>query len=175
MRHGLTRRAGLLGAASVVAGCGFHPLYAPVGAGGSAAGELRAIYVGVMGERDGQLLRQALQRRFAGTDEAVKKKYELVGGLGIAGESIGIQSDSSSTRIRLVGTGYWVLRDLSPAATVLKTGSARIVDGVNINDQQYFALDLESEAVHRRLAESIADQITLQVASFLRQRLEKPA
>ena len=172
----LTRRLALVGAASALAGCGFHPLYGPVGAvSGSVGGELQAIYVAVMGERDGQLLRQALQRRFAGTDESVHKKYELTGGLGISGEAIAIQRDSSSTRTRLIGTGTYVLRELNQAATVLKTGSVKVIDGVNINDQQYFASELEQEVAHRRIAESAADQITIQVAAFLRQRLEKPA
>ena len=34
------------------------------------------------------------------------------------------------------------------------------MDGFNIIDEQYFAADLENEAVQRRLAEALADQIT---------------
>ena len=43
--------------------------------GGMVTEELQAIYVAVMAERSGQLLRQALQRRFEGTGGGVAKKY----------------------------------------------------------------------------------------------------
>jgi LPS-assembly lipoprotein len=51
----------------------------------------------------------------------------------------------------------------------LTSGTARAVDGYNVIDQQYFASDLESEAVQRRMVEAIAEQITLQVAMYFRQ------
>ena len=112
----LTRRTALLGAASALSGCGFHPLYAPTDKGVSAGEELQAIYVDVMAERAGQLLRQALQRRFAGTDEGVAKKYELYGGLSIATEAIAIQRDTSSTYTRMTGTATWGLRTMAVPA-----------------------------------------------------------
>ena len=55
------------------------------------------------------------------------------------------------------------------AARRLARGSARAIDGLNILDQQFFAADLENEAVQRRLAEQIADQIVLQLAAYFRQ------
>jgi len=171
----LTRRAALASAASTLSGCGFHPLYAPMARGGIVGDELKAVYVAVMGERTGQLLRQALQRRLEGTDAGVAKKYELTGGLGISGEGIAIQRDSSTTRFRYIGTAPWTLRMLSIEQTVLTSGNARAIDGVNINDQQFFALELEQGAAYRRIAETIADQITLEVASFLRKRAEAAA
>ena len=47
-----------------------------------------------------------------------------------------------------------------------------MLDGINILDNQYFAADLETETVFRRIAESCADQITLQVATFLKRRAQ---
>jgi hypothetical protein len=44
------------------------------------------------------------------------------------------------------------------------------VDGLNIFDAQYFAGDLENEAVTRRLADALADQITIQLAAYFRRR-----
>lgn len=41
---------------------------------------------------------------------------------------------------------------------------------MNILDSQYFALDLENEAVQKRIAETLADQITIQLAAFFRKR-----
>ncbi len=168
----LARRTVLLGAAASVAGCGFHPLYVPTEKGYAAGEDLQAVYVDVMAERQGQLLRQALQRRFAGTDEGVAKKYELYGGLSIAAESIAIQRDTSSTYTRLTGTANWALRTMAVPPVPLTQGSTRMIDGVNILDNQYFGADLETEEVYRRIAENCADQITLQVATFLRHRAQ---
>ena len=168
----ITRRFGLLGAASTLAGCGFHPLYAPTGFAGAgpASTELAAIYVPVMGDRSGQVLRQALQQRFEGAGTGVAKKYELITGLALSAEGIAQARDNTSTRIRLIGSAAWTLRMLNLEHTVLTQGTSRIVDGYNVLNQQYFAADLENEAAIRRVASSIADQITVQVAIFLKRR-----
>ena len=171
----MTRRAGLVGAMSALAGCGFRPLYAPMSRGGVVSEELQAIYVAVMAERSGQLLRQALQRRFEGSGSGVAKKYELYGGLSISAEAIAIQRDTSSTRVRLIGTANWGLRMLNVAQTSITTGTARSIDGYNVNNQEYFAAELEQGTAFRRIAESTADQITLDVASFLKKRAEAAA
>jgi LPS-assembly lipoprotein len=44
------------------------------------------------------------------------------------------------------------------------------VDAINIIDEQYFAADLENEAVQRRIAEALASEITIQLAAFFRKR-----
>ena len=88
----------------------------------------------------------------------------------IAGEGIAIQPDSTATRIRTIGSANWTLIAQDPGRTRLTSGSARAVDGLNIFDAQYFAADLENEAVQRRLAEALADQITIQLAAYFRRR-----
>lgn len=171
----LGRRLVLTGAASGLAGCGFHPLYGPLAKGGTIMPELASIYVAVMAERSGQLLRQALQQRLEGAGSGVAKQYELIGSLGVSAEGIGIQADTSTTRVRMNGTAGWSLRQLDPKQTVLTAGTARATDGYNVNNQQYFAADLEQSAAVRRLADTIADQITLDVAAFFRKRAESVA
>lgn len=171
MRWG--RRALLLGAASSLAGCGFHPVYGPLAKGGATvAPELAAIYVDVMLERAGQLLRQALEQRLQGTDAGVAKKYELSGYLNISGEAVGIQQDTSTTRLRLDGRTIWTLRQLDLKQTQVTTGSVHVVDGYDVSDQQYFGADLEQSAAFERIAESVADQITLDLALFFRKQAE---
>ena len=88
----------------------------------------------------------------------------------MAGDSIGIQQDSTATRVREVATATWFLKALDPAQTLVTSGTARAVDGVNVLDQQYFAADLEGETVSRRFAETIANQIALQIASYFSRR-----
>ncbi len=157
-----------LGAAASVGGCGFRPLYGTLASGGTVRPELAAIYVAVMYERQGQLLRQALQRRFEGTDASVAKRFELTGGLAVNAEGIGIQGDSSSTRVRLNASSTWTLRRLDVATTPVTNGVARAIDGYNINNQEYFAADLEQSAAIRRLADTVADQITQDLAVYFR-------
>ena len=166
------RRRSVLAACATLGGCGFRPLYLPEGPRGSPASlELAAIYVPVIPERTGQLLRQALQRRVQGTGEdGIAKRYELVANMVATAEAIAIQRDSSATRVRINASGPWSLRTIGLKPTVLTQGSSRTLDGYNILNQQYFAADLESDTAYRRVAESLADQIVLQVAVFLKRR-----
>ena len=170
----MARRAALLGGGAALAGCGFRPLYAPTasGAPGPAAAEMAAIYVPVFADRPGQLLRQELQQRFEGTGTGTAKRYELVASIAVNAEAIAIQRDSSSSRVRLIGSAPWVLRTLSLDHAVLAQGTSRTLDGYNILNQQFFAADLESEVVIRRVAASLADQISTQVGAFFLRRAE---
>ncbi len=170
LRVRLGRRGAVL-AALAMAGCGFRPVYGTRdGQDVPTQRELAAIDVGLIPERTGQLLRQALQQRMNRSDDALAKRYELSVSLGISGDVIAIQQDSTATRLRQVATATWSLKMLDPVRTLVANGTARALDGVNVIDQQYFAADLEGEASQRRITEAVADQITLQVAAFFAQR-----
>jgi len=142
---------------------------------GPASAEMAAIFVPVYAERSGQLLRQALQQRFEGSGSGTAKKYELIASLSINADAIAIQRDSSSSRVRLTGAAPWSLRTLSLEHPVLAQGISRVLDGYNILDQQYFAADLENETATRRIASTLADQITLQVGAFFLRRAAEAA
>jgi LPS-assembly lipoprotein len=159
------------GAAIALQGCGFQPVYMPTasGAPGAAERELSAINVGIIPDRPGQLLRQALQARFA-NDSGGPKRYDLAVSFWVSGEGIGILPDNSVTRVRVTGHVNWALLAQNPTRTRLTEGSALALDGMNIFNQQYFALDLENETVQRRLADALADQVTTQLAIWFRQR-----
>ena len=165
-------RRGLVVAAAALAvsGCGFRPLYG-TSQGDGPQRELAAIEVALLPDRSGQLLREALQQRFD-HGEAVAKRYVLSVSYGVAGDSISIQRDSTATRVRQVATASWSLKALNPAQTVVTSGTARGLDGVNIIDQQYFAADLEGETATLRLTETIANQIAQQIASFFARRAQ---
>ena len=57
----------------------------------------------------------------------------------------------------MIGNATWTLIGHDDKRTALTSGSARAIDGFNIFDSQYFAADLENEAVQRRIAENMAD------------------
>jgi LPS-assembly lipoprotein len=167
----MTRRVSLLlFAALALAGCGFHPAYMPTAAGeaGVAQREMAAVFVETIGERSGQLLRQALQERFERNGTGVQRRYSLAVNYGISGEGVAVTPDSLVTRIRVVGDATWYLVAQDPARTRLAGGHARTVDGYNMLNQQYFFGDLSNEDAQKRLADALADQIAIQVASWFR-------
>ena len=162
----LGRRAALLGLGGALGGCGFHPVYAPrTGQPAGSQAELAAIRVAPLGDRLGQLVREELQARFD-HGEALAKRYELAVALGLTVDALGIQTDTSVTRLRYIGTASWSLKTVGTAPTILSSGSARSLDGLNILDQQYFEQDLAGETVMRRVASNLADQITIQLAAY---------
>jgi LPS-assembly lipoprotein len=166
------RRMLALTAGATLSGCGFQPVYMQTASGraGAAQRELAAISVDLIPDRPGQLLRQALQDRLEMGSSGVARRYDLSVGFGISGEAIAIQPDSQPTRIREIGSATWTLIAQDPGRTKLTSGYVKAVDGINLFDTQYFAADLENEAVQRRLADALADQITLQLATFFRKR-----
>ena len=161
-----------LGSAAVLAGCGFQPVYMPTASGqaGPAQRELGAINVGLMPDRPGMLLRQALQDRFEGTGNVVTRRYDLAVSFWIGGSGLGMQHDNTITRIRLTGRANWTLTAQDLAHTKITSGAAHATDAENNLDTQIFAADLENEVIQKRLAEALADQIALQLAAFFRKR-----
>jgi len=140
------------------------------GAPGVAQRELAAVHVANIGDRPGQLLRQALQERLEKGATGVRQDYELTVSYGIGGEGIAIQQDSNATRVRLVARASWSLSTLDDKHTPMTRGSARAVDAFNIFNEQYFAADQENDAASVRLAGAVADQIALQLAAYFRHR-----
>ncbi len=176
MTPSLSRRWLCLGAASALSGCGFQPVYMRTASRkpGVAARDLQTVFVAIIPERPGQELRQALQERF-GSDSGTPSAYELQVIYGISGEGIAIQTDAIATRIRMIANASWLLHAKNPARTVVTSGSARYIDGVNLFDAEYFAADLETEAVQQRMAGQIADQITTQLAVWFRRQAAQQA
>jgi hypothetical protein len=172
----MSRRGVCVGLALTLGGCGFQPVYMPTASGkpGAAQRDLSSVFVEIIPERPGQLLRQALQERF-GDDSGTPASYNLRVAFGVTGEGIAIETDSIATRIRLQGTATWSLIGHDEKHTTLIKGSARALDAVNIFDSQYFAADLEVEAEEKRIAENVATQIELQLAAWFQQQATKVA
>jgi len=148
-----------------LAGCGFRPLY---GSHSDVQAELSGIDVGIIPDRTGQVLRQELQRRMLGSDPG-PTVYDLAVTVVLHTDIAGIiATNSVASRERLSATANWTLRDAGTNAKVVAHGTANASDAENILNQQYFAADLETDAVNQRLMELLADQITTEVAAQLR-------
>lgn len=169
--QGIARRGLLAAALATLGGCGFRPLY---GSGGEAEAGVQArlaeINVQLIPERSGQLLRQALQVRLERGRAPVARRFDLSVQYVLASEAIGIQRDTSASRVRLTGVANWALLAQNAQRTTVASGSAREVDAVNVINQQFFAAELTSAAVQRRMVEALAEQIVTQLAThFARQ------
>jgi LPS-assembly lipoprotein len=164
----LDRRFVLLAAASLLGGCGFHPVYGPGadGATSPVAKDLSAVTVPVMAERSGMLMRQALQARLDRFGIATEKRYELIAPFVLNSEGLGINIDSVTTRVRLTGSSNWFLRPAHGGGPPIATGVARAMDGYDIINNQFFAADLENSAVTQRVAEALAEQVVAGLASY---------
>lgn len=159
-------------AAPLLAACGFHPVYGPPASGqdSAAAAALAKIQVGLIPDRQGQLLRNALQDRFERSGAASAREYDLTVAFNLASSVVAVQPDSTATWIRVIGTANYWLTSQDPSRATLTSGVARSADGYNLFDQQFFAQDMENDAVVKRIASAVADQIALQLASFFAKR-----
>jgi LPS-assembly lipoprotein len=167
------RRLLLLGsAAGSLSGCGFRPIYMPSAGGepGVAQRELSAIYVSLIPDRPGQLLRQALQQRLQGAGSSAAALYTLNVNYWITGEAIGIQPSNVATRVRYFGNASWTLIGRDPGQTHLIDGYSRAENAINLVSEQYFSADLQTEAGYGFLAQAVAKEITDRLAIFFRQK-----
>jgi hypothetical protein len=163
------RRAVLvLGLGGALTGCGFRPVYLPSGDGPGPETGLAEIDVKPIFERPGQILREALLGRFR-TEPGTPRKFDLQVNFWISGEAQGVLNFTQPTRIRLVANSTWTLLSRDSKQTKLVEGADRLVDGFDIFDSQYFAMDQANEAVQRRLAEAMAERITLRLAMWFHQ------
>ncbi len=173
MGPSVTRRAWLLGmAAAGLGGCGFRPLYGTGGSDPDVQARLGEVQVGLIPERSGQLLRQALQSRLERGGAGIARRYDLAVQLALGFEPIAIQRDNSASRVRIIGTASWVLTAQDAQRRTIANGSVRETDGYNIVNQQFFAAELNNTAVQRRMTEALAERITTQLATHFSKRAE---
>lgn len=180
-----SRRRGLLLsslglAAAGLAGCGFRPVYGPEGERNVAGGandpgmmeQLASVRVAPIGERNGQLMRRALQRQLEGLRPGTQARYDLNASLAWQAEAIGFRRDGTLTRVRYVANANWILSTAAVPPVVVDRGSARTLDDFNIPDLQFFAADSSRDEMERRLITELSDRVVLGVAVALRRRMQ---
>ncbi len=150
-----------------LAGCGFSPLYGDSGATPVSA-QLEQIRVENIPDRPGQILRDTLQDDLQRQGAPVTQLYALSVSYNVAAEGIGIQADTSSTRVRYVASASWTLTPIGQPGAAMATGQAISEDAENTVDNQYFAAELEANTINQQLADELAAQITDQVAVFFK-------
>jgi LPS-assembly lipoprotein len=170
----LWRRAFLL---LPLSACGFEPLHAPPAPGSGAgprdpalADRLASVRVALVPERNGQLLRRELQRRFEDTRPGTPARYELRANLVFQPEILGYRRDGAVSRVRFLATANWALVTRDDPPEVVARSAARTLDAYNIPDLQFFAADVSREAMERRLVAELAERVYEGVLVALRAR-----
>jgi LPS-assembly lipoprotein len=152
-----------------LAGCGFRPLYGADSAdGGSITGVLNTVAVAPIPDRQGQLLREALETKLDVAGAPIAQRYVLTVSYGVGQQAAGIQADSSISYIRFVANAAWSLAPAGQPGHPIASGNANSIDSANVIDSQYFALTLETNTINKQLAAELSRQIVDQLALYFR-------
>lgn len=157
----MTRPRRAVVALLLLGGCGFRPLYGPRESGTVTQG-LETIRVGLIPERNGQLLRRQLEQRL-GTGGA-RMRYDLRVGLAYGIDLQGFARDGTPSRVRITATASWFLYDTGSPARLVANGTERAFDAYNVPENQFFSADTSRDATERRLLDQLADDIVRRLA-----------
>jgi LPS-assembly lipoprotein len=153
----------------LLTGCGFHPLYGTQsGPRATTFAAMSEIDIGLIPNRSGQILREALEADLQRNGAPDFYRYHLNVQQSISVQAIGIQPDSSNSAVRYFETMSWSLVPEGNRSLPLATGTAEATDSVNQVDNQFFALSLQSNKLQHYLARELAAQATQELAIYFR-------
>src|SRR5579884_4471586 len=109
--------------AAALAGCGFHPLYAPRGPHDWDP-DLAAIDVLTINDRPGQILASALRENLNPAGVSVPKRWNLRTGLRVARSDLGIQRNATATTSEITVYTTFQVVDLTGKMVYSSTSSA---------------------------------------------------
>lgn len=156
-----SRRALIALSGALLGGCGFRPMYGPRPEGSVPQG-LETIRVGLIPERNGQLLRRNLEQRLGAG--GAQMRYDLRVGLGYGIDLQGFARDGTPSRVRITASASWFLYDTGSPPRLVASGSERAFDAYNVPENQFFAADTSREATERRLLDQLAEDIVRRLA-----------
>jgi len=161
----MNRRQALSGlsaatAFSLLAGCGFRPLYR--GSSESSfvrENPLKGVSIALIEDREGQILRNFLIDRFQpdGTN-----RYTLTTDLAVSEQDLGVAFDATTTRSRVVVTAGFVLSYQGGTYSF----SSRSAGSYSTVLSDYGTLVARQDATERSLRE-IADEAKVRLVAFL--------
>jgi len=160
------RPTGLLIATTIVAACGFQPLYGS-GQGvlsGAVVEDLAAVRITAISDRVGQIVRNDLLDRLNPFGEPTSPRFSLGVKLEEAKEGLAIQVDNMVTRFNLTLTANYFLTDAKTGA-MLTTGSVRATAAYNVLRSDFANVIGERDA-RQRAAREIADKLNTRLAVF---------
>jgi len=174
-RAALSRRTVLVGLTTTVvslplAACGFKPMYAG-GKSSPVTAQLGQVEVARINDRNGQVLRNALEQRLERSQNAGKKIYLLTVSLQESIDETGLSKDSFATRADMIISANFTL---TYGKAQLLAGVSDGVVSYNILDQQYATVISEKDA-RTRAIEQVADDIQRRLSAYFSQHPSPPA
>jgi LPS-assembly lipoprotein len=164
--HARLRRAFFLAPlALVLAGCGFHPLYAPSGPRDWDP-DLAAIEVRPMTDRPGQILELALRERLNPGGISVQPRWILHTGLLVSRADLGIQRNATATTSELTVNAQFSIQDAKKQTTIYSGTSTAVGDFDLVNDA--YATQVAANSARDRALLEVADEMTLRLSIFVR-------
>ena len=154
------KRAMIL-ACLLLAGCGFHPLYAS-----RTAPQLASVFVEPIPERDGYEMRNQLIDLFNSDGQEAGKRYRLTVTLNEASQGIALQNDATITRYNQTLDAKFTLSDAQ--GNTLYQGAQSELAAYNVVQSPYATLAAQQDA-SKRAAQDLAERIRLQLAVWFRQ------
>ena len=164
------------GAAQLLSGCGWTPLYADVDTE-AASEELRAIKVDPIPERIGQRLEIALRNSLNPTGEPTPPRYRLGTTIAIWLGNLSIQSQGLATLGQIDAYATFRLVDMQ-TGSVLLTNTVHVANSFALNPNQYSTIVGEDDAGVRSVAEldqEIVTRLTLFMQRHMAEKSPKPA
>lgn len=170
-RRGFLRAAALLGGSSaLLSGCGFQPVYGDHSraAKGDVATDLAAVKIGIISNREGQILHNFLLDRFNPKGIAAKSLYKLDVGVSVASAATGVQIDATTARAQL----YVYAKAALEVGEHTYQFSSNVVSGYSTSDDDYASEVARRTAIERSMR-IIADDLRLQIATFFEKQRVK--
>ncbi len=155
--------------ASLLAGCGFQPLYAPAADGTPAAAtQGQRVAVALIADHEGQVLRRRLQQQLSpGGTRGGPVDYRLRVSLETATTRLAIRQDATATRGRFSALATLTLLSADGQTVLLRD---RLRSGTTYNQppESLYGTVVAADTAQDRVMEDLADQIALRVALYLR-------
>jgi LPS-assembly lipoprotein len=167
------RRALLLAPLAVtLAGCGFHPLYAPSGPRDWDP-DLAAINVLRITDRPGQILALALRENLNPSGVSVARRWDLETGLRVTRSDLGIQRNATATTSEITVSASFRVIDAKTGKSIYGSSSTAVGDFDQVRDA--YATQVAADAARDRAIREVADDMTFRLAIFVRDQRAKAA
>ncbi len=149
-----------------VAGCGFHPVYAPPSEPDEtpAADQLAAVRIEPLRDRTGQQLHNFLRDDLNPKGQPLEPDYKLQVELSQRIEELAFRQDETATRANIILNSSFVLRAAGDGR-VLYSGRVSAIKSYNILDDPY-PTDVSAEAALRRGLRELSQDIKLRLAVY---------
>lgn len=154
-----------------LASCGFRPLYGKDSYNAGMMDELASVEVAPLADREGQLLRNALLTDLNPRGMAGKPHYRLVVTPSINETQQALRTDDTATRNQITyNITYWLYED----KTRVVSGSFSQSFSYDFLEEHYANVSAADD-IHRRAAQSVADEIRNRLAAYFAKNAEMKA